>query len=191
MDKVVVGLSAWIIQDGNYPDFRVGESARFALEFHAHSLRTTCVREPSAEQIRPGRYSFTGRSVYAVGSAWVIDFGLLAYRGQPAPRAAKESDWLEGDIYLGVDPFFYFEELSALPGMPALQYHFRVRRIWLETTPWVEIKDGRGRRIITRDDKNESFREVAETNAWEDDGGRAHYLLECERIDQKSIKPRE
>ena len=28
-----IGLAAWIIQDGNYADFTVGDRAEFALEF--------------------------------------------------------------------------------------------------------------------------------------------------------------
>jgi len=34
-DSLVVGLSSWIIQDGNYGDFSRGERAAFALEFYA------------------------------------------------------------------------------------------------------------------------------------------------------------
>jgi hypothetical protein len=29
-----VGLFSWIIQDGNYDDFEVGQAAKFALEFY-------------------------------------------------------------------------------------------------------------------------------------------------------------
>ena len=35
MEKINVGLSSWIIQDGNYEDFAVGQEQRFALEFYA------------------------------------------------------------------------------------------------------------------------------------------------------------
>ena len=34
-DEWLIGLSAWIIQDGNYGDFSVGQRAEFALEFYA------------------------------------------------------------------------------------------------------------------------------------------------------------
>ena len=34
MELLNVGLDAWIIQDGNYADFRVGEEQDFALEFY-------------------------------------------------------------------------------------------------------------------------------------------------------------
>jgi hypothetical protein len=33
-DLLVVGLSSWIIQDGNYGNFSRGADAAFALEFH-------------------------------------------------------------------------------------------------------------------------------------------------------------
>jgi len=29
-----IGLSAWIIQDGNYPDFALGDTVEFAVEFY-------------------------------------------------------------------------------------------------------------------------------------------------------------
>ena len=32
---IQVGLASWIIQDGNYGDFTVGQQAKFALEFGA------------------------------------------------------------------------------------------------------------------------------------------------------------
>ena len=66
--------------------------------------------------------------------------------------------------------------------MPELRYDWRIRSIWLETTPWLSSIDEKGRTSLRRHEEQESFVEVAETNAWEDDGGHAHYLLECERI---------
>lgn len=38
----LIGMSAWVIQDGNYADFSVGQRAEFAIEFYA------------AEQLRAG-----------------------------------------------------------------------------------------------------------------------------------------
>jgi hypothetical protein len=33
MEVFKVGVSSWIIQDGNYDDFEAGKSCKFALEF--------------------------------------------------------------------------------------------------------------------------------------------------------------
>lgn len=185
MQLVFVGISSWIIQDGNYGDFRVGEAAKFALEFYPHTIQVARSHEASFERIHASQYRVCGRVVYAGRSAWVIDFGMMAYHNHEPPRLATKGSWVEGEIYLGIDPFFYFEELHARPGMPALQYDWRIRRIFLETTPWLSAKDETGRTMLTRHAQEESFVEVAETDAWGDDEGRADYLLECERIDTK------
>jgi hypothetical protein len=182
MQTFFVGLSSWIIQDGNYGDFAVGNAAKFALEFYPNTIQLARSREPSSERIGASRYRIRGQVVYAGRSAWVIDFGIMAYQNQEPPRIAKKGSWVEGEIYLGIDPFFYSEELHARPGMPALRYEWRIRNIALETTPWLSAKDETGRTILTRDEQQVSFIEVAETNAWEDDEGRGHYVLECERI---------
>jgi hypothetical protein len=176
-----VGISSWIIQDGNYSDFRVGETMKFALEFYPHTLEVARSHEASFERIRASRYRIRGQVVYVGRSAWVIDFGVMAYRNHEPPMIAKKGSWVEGEVYLGIDPFFYLEELHSLPGMPALRYEWRVKTIFLETTPWLSRKDETGRTILTRDEQQESFVEVPETNAWDDDAGRGHYILECEK----------
>jgi hypothetical protein len=90
---------------------------------------------------------------------------------------------VEGEIYLGIDPFMYFEGLKNMSGMPALTYGFRIERIFLETTPWLTQSDEAGRPRMVRDDRNESYQEVTETDAWNDDNGHAHYVLQCVSID--------
>jgi hypothetical protein len=87
---------------------------------------------------------------------------------------------VSGRIYLGVDPFFYFEHLRNEAGMPDLFSDWFVRRILLETTPWTESTDARGRRVLARDAGRESFTEVAATDVRNHDGGHGHYILECE-----------
>jgi hypothetical protein len=106
----------------------------------------------------------------------------MAYQNCEPPPVAKQGAWVEAEIYLGIDPFFYFEELDSLPGMPALQYEWRIGGISLETTPWLSRQDDTGRTFMTRDEQRESFREVPATNAWDDDQGHGDYILACERI---------
>src|SRR5205823_1098890 len=117
---------------------------------------------PMAERLRGSRYRVCGRVAHTGRSVWVIDFGIMAYENREPPRFAARGGWVEGELYLGIDPFFYFEELHKRPGMPALQYRWRLKTIWLETTPWLTRKDGAGS-IVTRDERNKSFVEVAET----------------------------
>jgi hypothetical protein len=110
--------------------------------------------------------------------AWVIDLGILAFQVQPPPAGTRTGGWMEGEFYLGIDPFFYFESLWKEPGMPALAYDVEVREILLETTPWKERKKGR-RTVLERVRGQESYRVVPCTNAWKNDGGNSHYILRC------------
>ena len=182
METLQVGLDSWIVQDGNYGDFHVGQSARFALEFYPHAVRITERRIPMCEDTVGSRYRISAKAVFMASGVWVIDFGLRAYKNSTAPQFVSQGAWIEGEIYVGIDPFFYSEDLHAIPGMPELRYDFRIKKIVLETTPWLESKNEQGGTILTRDERHTSFTPVAETKAWEDDGGRAHYVLECEQI---------
>ena len=44
-NSLIIGLSSWFIQDGNYRDFKRGDQVAFALEF----IRQTCYPSPKAE----------------------------------------------------------------------------------------------------------------------------------------------
>ena len=63
--------------------------------------------------------------------------------------------------------------------MPNLYRQWFIRRILLETTPWLESVDGTGRTLRSRDDSKVSYVDVNATDAWNHDDGHAHYLLEC------------
>ena len=174
-----IGLDSWIIQDGNYPDFSVGQKAQFALEFYPHSLKLSESRSPLATHLKASRYQVCAQVVYLNERVWVLDMGFLAYnQTYPLPQGAAKGSWVEAEIYLGIDPFMYFEGLKSMPGMPRLTYSFLVTQILLETTPWLTTQT-----MKLRDEQNESYQEVAETNAWSDDGGDASYILKCVSID--------
>lgn len=179
-----LGVASWIIQDGNYGDLAVGQEYKFALEFYpANGLSLVQEGPTLAEHLKAARYNVRGRVVFADTNVWVIDAGsFLAYRGEPPPPNIVVGKWVEGEAYLGIDPFFYFEDLHRMEGMPPLTCSWRVRRIMRETTPWIEAKDAQGRPYRTRDESRESFVPARETRAWDEDGGNAHYVLECERL---------
>src|SRR5437870_1903422 len=46
-----IGLASWIIQDGNYPDFSLGDQRRFALEFSATSLSPSLSKKEYVEHV--------------------------------------------------------------------------------------------------------------------------------------------
>jgi hypothetical protein len=177
-----IGLASWIIQDGNYGDFSVGEEVRFALEFYPYGISPTAAGITEMTRQRSCLYRCQARYAFLHKRVCVLDFGLLAYRELRAPMEARLNDWAEVEIYLGIDPFFYSESLCDIWGMPPLAYDWRIERIWLETTPWLESRNELGQATLTRDEGREAFCEVSQTNGWTDDSGRAHYLLECKHI---------
>jgi hypothetical protein len=175
MNTVQIGLAAWIIQDGNYGDFSVGQEAQFALDFYfPDSFAIAQPGTPKFVAAGPATYSIHARVEFAHEKVWTLDFGLRAYQEHP-PQDIPLGSWVQGNIYLGIDSFPYFERLKDLPGMPALTYRWLLRNIKRETTPWIKV-DG----LQERDSSRRSFEDIRETNAWHDDGGHAHYILECE-----------
>lgn len=176
MDSLNIGLSSWIIQDGNYNDFSVGQKTEFALEFYPREMKASHCTTPSATHVKAYIYRICAQVVYRTSDVWVLDMGFLAYKEMEPPRFAKKGSWVEGEFCLGIDPFMYFEYLKNRPEMPSLTYRFRIDQIFLQTTPWIEIPE---QKMIVRDEQHESFVEVAETNAWGDDNGHADYILKC------------
>jgi hypothetical protein len=177
-----IGLDSWIIQDGNYSDFRVGDERQFALEFGALTIEPSTVAIPMLRHVEGARYQFQGRTLLTSSDYSVMDFGLLAYHeGQqaelPAPGLAAC-----GELYLGIDPFFWRDSHAHVPGAPDLFRQWRITGILLETTPWQVHHDLRGRQVQTRRPGPGEFRNIASTDAWHDDDGHAHYILQCEAM---------
>ena len=177
-DGWTIALYSWIIQDGNYPDFVRGQHADFAVEFEIENLDLTESAVPSATLVDDSCYEIVGRVVGVYPTAWVVDCGILIYQERQPPGVA-EDDWVSGRAVLGVDPFAYYERLNRLPGMPALIYSWRIDSIRRQTAPFVEIAP----RTFARDTTKWGFVDAERTDAWQDDNGRADYLLDCRRRD--------
>lgn len=177
-----VGLAAWIIQDGNYGEFEAGREYRFALEFSSHNIAVASAASsvPRLSHLSDALHDASGAIVFCTDSVWVVDFGVPAFQEAKPPAWAKTGASVSGRVYIGVDPFFYFERLKSEKGMPNLFRQWFIRRILLETTPWKESTDAHGRKVLTRDSARESFAEVPATDAWNHDGGHGHYVFECE-----------
>jgi hypothetical protein len=180
---VHIGLSSWIIQDGNYGDFTVGQQTKFALEFYLpHDLQGAPDGPAASEHITGSRYRVRGRVVFSNPNVWVIDTGtFVTFQETPPPSHAIVGKWVVGEINLGIDPFFYFEYLHRIEGMPCLSYPWMVRKIFRETTPWIEVTNDAGT-YTARDQPREAFVPIHETKAWEDDDGNANYVLVCEKL---------
>ena len=175
---LAVAIDSWIIQDGNYGDFAVGDRVKFALEFAGSTLRQSNSRETIVRHRGYGVYDVCAQVLFVDAKAWVIDFGPLAYWESTPPEFAVPGAWVEGELMLGVDPFFYMEYLHKLPGMPRLQYNWRVASIMRNDTPW--LVEGK---VLSRDHKQVAWTDIACTDAWNDDEGRSSYVLLVERHD--------
>jgi hypothetical protein len=160
-------LDYWIIADGNYHDFRVGEKRKFALEIWAPSLLTrTTERTISLRQERDHSYGVSGRLVFAADGVWVIDCGVLAYSERERHEVDARctvGDFVRGDVKFGVDPFFYFEQHCKIPGIPALIYEWQINSIEQDTTPYI-LSDASGSRMYVRDETRSSCKAVYGTD---------------------------
>jgi hypothetical protein len=176
-----IGLASWIIQDGNYPDFEAGRRYRFALELFPTSVAPSRNRSRYLEPLDGCDYAFGGQVVLVWPEVVVLDTGLLVYREGSVAGLPPAGEYAAGELYLGVDPFFWFETHAKRWGAPNLFYDWHVEEVLLETTPWTESLDEHGRKIRRRAEVAQTFAAVPRTNAFEDDGGNAHYILRCVR----------
>ena len=175
-----VAVHSWIIQDGNYGDFAVGDEAEFALEFSENTLRPSASKETLARHLGHGVYEVCAQVLFADAKAWVIDFGLCAFREATPPEFAVPGTWVEGKLLVGIDPYFYMEYLYKLPGMPYLFYNWHVASIMRNDTPWLVEVNANGGKTFSRDEAKETWNNVARTEAWNHD---TSYVLTVERRD--------
>jgi hypothetical protein len=187
-DQWEFGLAAWIIQDGNYGEFERGQIADFAIEFYAPNLGVVPKGPLRVERMHSGKYSITAEVTFVAERVHVLDFGLQVYRHGEIktmpPRLPPGSVVAADEVYLGIDPFFYFEDLFREPGIPPLIYTWRIEQILMQTAPFIPGPERapNGTPIMVRDSSRIGWREVPGTNAWADDGGNAEYLLRCTRL---------
>jgi len=114
---------------------------------------------------------------------WVLDFGICAFQESKPPEGISVGNFVAVEIYLGIDPFLYFERLYKLPKMPALIYSWEINSVAQQTAPFIETRGPSGQKILIRDEKKLGYRGICKTDAWKDDGGRAEYVLTCARLD--------
>ncbi len=183
MDKLSVAVDSWIIQDGNYSDFAVGDRAKFALEFAGSTLRPSATKKTAARHLGQGAYEVCAQVLFVEANVWVIDFGVCAFWESKPPEYAKPGAWIEGDLVVGIDPFFYMEYLHRVSGMPNLFYNWTVASIMRNDTPWLVEVNAHGGKMLSRDQTNEVWTNVFRTDAWNDDEGRSSYVVSVDRRD--------
>lgn len=179
MDRWTLGLEAWVIQDGNYGDFRRGDQLEVAVEFSATDLaRTEDGQAHGVSDRGEGEYDALGTVVYVDPSLWIVDIGIRAYSEFLPDLRLSAGDRIRGIFALEVDPFTYVERHAHSVAVPPLVYTWQLERIRRQTAPFVETAP----RSFERDRSQWSWAEVEMTDAWNDDGGHATYLLDCVRL---------
>jgi hypothetical protein len=178
VDSWFLGLPAWTIQDGTYPDFRSGETAEFAVEFHMPNWALTSHPvAPRSQWVEGCRYSIVAEVVAILDQAWVIDCGIiLAFCRGRLPDGLARGSWISGETGLGVDRWASFGNAD----LPGLVNRWHVRRILRDTAPWIEVAP----RPLQRDPTRQGWEVIEATNAWDDEPspGSADYLFECELL---------
>jgi hypothetical protein len=158
-----ISLPRWIIEDGNYDDFCVGERRKFALEFWASTPLTRNAENVISLREQSGHsYDVAGRLVFASNGVSVIDCDVLAYseRESEIEGGCKVGDFVRGNLRFGVDPFFYFERHYKSPSIPPLIYEWQVNSIEQDTTPYILSNDAR---MYIRDESQRSHQAVRGT----------------------------
>jgi hypothetical protein len=178
-----IGLGSWIIQDGNYDNFQVEQNAEFALEFFSKIIRKGEAKQKFAKRLGGAKYSIYGEVIYLTQEVWVLDFGICAFQESKPPEDLTVGSTVAAEIYLGIDPFFYFEYLYTLKNMPPLIYSWRIDSIGQQTAPFIEPLGATGQKALVRDKEKLGFKPIKATDAWKDDGGNAEYLLLCTQLD--------
>lgn len=178
-----IGLNSWIVQDGNYPDFYRGQIAEFAVEFFPHEVIPLREGEKAVRHLGDRRYQVVAKIVHLTREAWVLDFGIRAFQDAPPPANLTVGMYVTADVWLGVDPYFYFEFLFKTPGMPPLIYTWQVESISQQTAPFIESREPDWQRVLVRDETRLGYKDIERTDAWDDDDGYAEYVLHCSLMD--------
>jgi hypothetical protein len=179
MERFCIGLDSWIIQDGNYRNFRTGQEARFALYFRPRVLLPATGGSPRIEHLHEARYLFNGRTLFRGDKVWVVDTGIVAYTEERSREIPAPDSWWSGELSLHVDPYFYFRDFARQPGIPPLIYRWRVERILLDITPMIEAVDEQGRKISWPDDTRQEYVEIPATEKRDSAYENKNCLLEC------------
>ena len=189
-DLLEIGLDAWIVQDGNYPDFEVGRDYSFAVEFVPDDLaKRPHPSKPGISCRRKGskgfpQYNVVGEVIH-VDEEWLaLDAGIRTYweLGASGIRSGfRKGDWVTGVLSCFVDHFSYQERYGRQAQSPGLIYDWRIERIRIETAPIVQVAE----KVFERDKSKLGWRDIDRTNCHEDDDGYGAYCLTCRRINDQ------
>jgi len=138
-----IGINQWILADGNYASFQVGETRQFALEFYSKDFAHSESPVKTAELIDHYLYRVNAVVDYIDEDMWVLDFGIKAYGGRPGPVEDFVSTLSVGQavkctLNLGIDYYIYMERLCLKPGVVPLIYTWHIDAINKQAGPRVK-----------------------------------------------------
>lgn len=111
-----IGLSAWIVQDGSYPDFGVNETAKFAVEFckRPETALEASHSDVVAKHLRDATYQVVGKKIEETNKITVLDIGILVYSQFESRLAIVECGaGLQTELHLGVAPYDFSGHVPA------------------------------------------------------------------------------
>ena len=169
------GLDAGIIQDGHHQDFFRGQQAEFAVEFDLAGWEPSPDGSPSAQRVGDCDYDVVARVAAVAGEGWVLDCGLLAHSGAqaPPPPEIAQGDSVAARARLGVSTVAHPQARFGVEGLRRLWF---VERVHHKVDPAETVIEPS---LLVGDPQEIGWEELAFTSAWQDDDGRATYLLEC------------
>jgi hypothetical protein len=161
--ELQIYLADWIIEDGPYGDFRIGETRGFALEFWSPSPLTRNTEHlTSLRRRQVYSYDVSASLVFASDGFSVIDCGVLALSAgrNEIEDGCGVGDCVRGTLTFGIgSSYCYSEPFSS--HFPPLVYEWRINSIEQDTTPYILSKDGR---TYIRDESRRSLKAVSGTD---------------------------
>jgi hypothetical protein len=178
-----IGLAAWVIQDGSYPDFEAGQTVEFALEFWLPEgvAARASGRKVSANNLGGCLYDTVAEVLVQTDQITVLDIGILVYQHTSQRTSLALGSRVAVQLRLGVDPFHYFESVSKTREVLPLVYSWKILSILRQTSPFIDTL-AEGHKIRIRDPQRLGYEEILKTDAWKDDAGHAEYLLRCDLL---------
>lgn len=143
-----IGIAQWILEDGNYNYFEVGNNYQFAVEFYLKDFEIVTGDPsfvPSVSKLddHPNAYSVVAPLVYKDDEIYMLNLGGITAFDECPPndsppkysaRAARISalkigDIIQADLYLNIDHYLYFETQCFREGVPSIIYTWHIDSI--------------------------------------------------------------
>jgi hypothetical protein len=141
---------------------------------------------PCTQNLGDAKYDTRAEIIVHSGEITILDIGVLAFGKSSLLRSVPKGSQVSVRLGLGVDPFFYFEDLSTRADIPPLIYSWKILSILRQTAPFIERHHEADSLIasktLVRNSHQLGYAEVIKTDAWHDDDGVAEYLLQCDRL---------